>query len=103
MDSGHVLFYSGNSQGKHQYGTGFMVDGRYIASVIRFDAISERLSILRLKGKFANFTLINAYAPTELAKEENKDSFYEDLEAVIDQVPEYDVKIILGDFNAQVG
>jgi hypothetical protein len=32
-----------------------------------------------------------------------KDSFYEELERVIDQFPMYDTKILLGEFNAKVG
>jgi endonuclease/exonuclease/phosphatase family metal-dependent hydrolase len=32
-----------------------------------------------------------------------KDSFYEELGRVFDQFPRYDMKILLGDFNAKVG
>jgi hypothetical protein len=32
-----------------------------------------------------------------------KDSFYEGLGHVFDQFPRYDMKILLGDFNAKVG
>jgi hypothetical protein len=32
-----------------------------------------------------------------------KDSFYEELGRVFDQYPRYDMKILLGDFNAKVG
>jgi hypothetical protein len=32
-----------------------------------------------------------------------KDSFYEELGHVFDQFPTYDMKILLGDFNAKVG
>jgi uncharacterized protein YlzI (FlbEa/FlbD family) len=32
-----------------------------------------------------------------------KDSFYEELERVFDKVPEYHMKILLGDFNAKEG
>ena len=33
----------------------------------------------------------------------SKDSFYEELEHVFDHFPKYDMKILLGDFNAKVG
>jgi hypothetical protein len=33
---------------------------------------------------------------------EVKDSFYEELGRVFDQLPQYDMKIFLGDFNAKV-
>ena len=35
--------------------------------------------------------------------EELKDSFYEELEEVFDHFPKYNMKILLGDFNAKVG
>jgi hypothetical protein len=32
-----------------------------------------------------------------------KDSFYEELECVIDEFPQYHTKILLGDFSAKIG
>ncbi|XP_045458539.1 craniofacial development protein 2-like [Melitaea cinxia] len=103
VDNQSVLFYSGGEEGEHKYGTGFMVAKKFMGSVLRFDAISDRISILRVKGKFSNISILNAYALTELAEDEFKDSFYEHLEAVYDQLPNYDIKIVLGDFNAKIG
>jgi hypothetical protein len=42
-------------------------------------------------------------APCEDMGDDVKDSFYEELGRVIDQFPRYDMKILLGDFNAKVG
>ena len=47
--------------------------------------------------------MINAYAPTNLATEERKDEFYEQLQAVLSKTPKRDIKILLGDLNAKVG
>jgi len=33
----------------------------------------------------------------------SQDSFYEELEQVLDHFPEYHMKMLLGDFNAKVG
>ena len=43
------------------------------------------------------------YAPTNLAKEEEKDSFYFELQGVIDEIPRHDIVITIGDFNAKAG
>uniref|UniRef100_W5M2S5 Endonuclease/exonuclease/phosphatase domain-containing protein n=1 Tax=Lepisosteus oculatus TaxID=7918 RepID=W5M2S5_LEPOC len=41
--------------------------------------------------------------PTREAEDEEKESFYNDLEAACDEAPRHDVKIILGDMNAKAG
>ncbi|XP_048481716.1 uncharacterized protein LOC125489586 [Plutella xylostella] len=74
-----------------------------IGSVIRFDAVSDRISVLRLKGKFCNYSIINVYAPTEMSEDSKKDEFYDHLEETYDQLPSFDAKLLIGDFNAQVG
>ncbi|XP_048487060.1 uncharacterized protein LOC105395445 [Plutella xylostella] len=103
LENGAVLFYSGNSSGHHINGTGFIANKDATKNIIRFDAISERLCVLRVKSRFSNITIVNAYAPTESASEEAKDIFYDELESVYDQIPEYDTKVVLGDMNAMIG
>jgi len=46
---------------------------------------------------------LNAQAPSEDKSNYSKDDFYEELEQVCDNFPTYHMKIVLGDFNAQVG
>jgi hypothetical protein len=43
------------------------------------------------------------HAPSEEKSDDSKDRFYEELEQVFDHFPKYDMKILLGDFNAKVG
>jgi hypothetical protein len=43
------------------------------------------------------------HAPYEDTSDDIKDSFYEELDRVFEQYPRYDLKILLGDFNAKVG
>ena len=66
--------------------------------------VSERLMKMRLplcQGRQA--TILSCYAPTLLATDEDKDSFYELIDAEIQRVPAADKLILLGDFNARVG
>jgi len=42
------------------------------------------------------------HAPTEDKSDDSKDSLYEELEQVFSHFPTYDMKILLGDFNAKL-
>jgi hypothetical protein len=84
-------------------GTGFVVKKKVRHLTIGFKAVSSRICTLRIKGKFFNYTIINAHAPTEASEEEGKDEFYDLLEKTYEESPSHDVKIIIGDLNAQVG
>jgi hypothetical protein len=46
--------------------------------------------------------VLNVHDPTEDKDDDIKDSFYEELEQVFDQLPRYNIEIML-DVNAKVG
>ncbi|XP_058828538.1 craniofacial development protein 2-like [Topomyia yanbarensis] len=47
--------------------------------------------------------MINIYAPTNDKPDDVKDAFYECLDKTYGEYPKHDVKIVIGDANAQVG
>lgn len=99
----HVIYYSGCKDGRYYGGVGFAVSKKMADSVIYFEAVNERMCIIRIKGRFKNISMITFYAPTEDAAEEEKDKFYEMLEQRINELPNYDLKLVLGDANAKIG
>ena len=50
-----------------------------------------------------NITVIQVYAPTINAEEEEVQWFYEDLQGLLELTPKKDVLFIIGDWNAKVG
>jgi len=56
-----------------------------------------------METKFRNTTFINIRAPTEEKVEEKQENFYAQLERVYDLAPSNNVKIVLGDKNANIG
>jgi hypothetical protein len=59
-----------------------------------FKAVNDRISMLRVRGKFFNITLFSVHAPNEEKEEEVKDAFNNRLEEVYNRTLRNDVKII---------
>jgi hypothetical protein len=57
------------------------------------------MSYIILRGRQCNIIVLNVHAPTEDKIDNIKNRFYEEL----GKFPRYDMKILLGDFNTNVG
>jgi len=68
------------------------------SAVKRVTFITERISHIILRCRWY-VTVLNVHAPTEDMRDDTKDSFYEELECVLDQFPKYQMKKLLGEFN----
>ena len=80
-----------------------MVSKRLRHLVSGFTPMKKRIATIRIRAKFYNVSLICARAPTEEKDDVVKDAFYAKLEDVYDKYAADDAKIVLGDFNANVG
>ena len=58
---------------------------------------------VRFQGKPFNITVIKVYAPNSNAEEAEVEWFYEDLQDLLELIPQNDVLFIIGDWNAKVG
>ncbi|XP_053695389.1 craniofacial development protein 2-like [Sabethes cyaneus] len=71
--------------------------------VIGWWPFNPRMCRLRIKGRFFNISTINVHSPHLRSTDDDKDEFYAQLESEYDRCPKHDTKIVIGDFNAQVG
>ena len=61
------------------------------------------MTSFHFQGKPFNITVIQAYTPTNNAKEAEVEWFYEDLQDLLELTPKKDVLFIIGDQNTKVG
>ena len=63
----------------------------------------DKMISARFQGKPFNTTVIQVYAPSITAEEAEVERFYEDLQDLLELIPQKDVLFIIGDWNAKVG
>ena len=61
------------------------------------------MNSVRLQGKPFNITVIQVYVPNSNVEEAEVERFYEDLQDLLELIPQKDVLFIIGDWNAKVG
>ena len=103
---GYTFFWRGVPAGQRRiHGVGFAIRTGLAESLEEVPiGYSERIMSLRVplpRGRY--LSLICAYAPTLVADESDKDSFYTLLHQVVNKVDKRDKLILSGDFNARVG
>jgi hypothetical protein len=86
----------------HHLGKGSSIRKGIILAVNRVEFSSNWISYTTLRGHWCDTVVLNVNAPTEDKIDDTKGSFYEELECILDQFSQYDIKILLGDFNDEV-
>ena len=103
-EEGKTIIYSGKEKDEgYNYGVGILLDKEMAKSIIGYNPVNDRILTLRIKAKPYNATIIQIYAPTSDAEEEEIIKFYDILQDTIDKIPRRDLIILMGDFNAKVG
>ncbi len=68
----------------------------------REKAVTPRILSIRLSTSSGPVNILSIYTPTLCSSAETKDTFYEELETTIKEIPTTEHLFLLGDFNAQI-
>lgn len=105
VSSGETIIYSGHKDADHAHtqGVAIMLAPEATRALMAWEPVSPRLLTARFNSKGRKITIIQCYAPTNTAQEEEKEDFYSSLQSLFDKTPRRDIKIVMGDLNAKVG
>ena len=68
----YILFCSGGDN--RRLGTDFLVYVRFKTAIVKFKAVSDKMCLLRMRGKYKKISF-NIDAPTEVKQMEKKEEF----------------------------
>ena len=103
LASGESMIFSGRDDEIHREGVALMLTCKAARALMEWNPVNGRIITARFYSRFIKTTVIQVYAPTNDYSDEDKDAFYEQLQATWNKAPKHDVKIVMGDFNAKVG
>ena len=99
---GKTFLYTGHER-RHERGVGLVLSRRATRALVGWNPVSDRIITARFAFGHAKATVIQVYAPTDCSEDVTKDDFYGQLQDVLDEIPNHDLKVLIGDFNAQLG
>ncbi|MEG7522154.1 MAG: hypothetical protein M3H12_03525 [Chromatiales bacterium] len=90
LQSGHLLYHPSANNGKA--GVGFLINKRWKDYIMRVNSISPRVAELVLCiSKRYKLKIVHLYAPTPSFSEEEKNSFYNDMEETLGKPIHYTI------------
>ena len=100
----YTFFWQGRDEDEPRvHGIGFAVSNKLVQMVEPGSTKSERIMHIKLNTDLGPTNLLSVYAPTLTSSTDAKDTFYSQLDDAIKHIPNNEVLILLGDFNARVG
>ena len=103
-EANYTFFWQGKkADERREHGVGFAVRNTLLPMILPPTEGSDRILTLGIQTEHGLVHILSVYAPTLYSPIETKDSFYEDLDHVLNNIPASEYIFVLGDFNARVG
>ncbi|VDL97735.1 unnamed protein product [Schistocephalus solidus] len=61
------------------------------------------MAYLLLKGHFKNISIVSVYAPASAAEQHDKETFFQQMQALVERLPRRDLLIVAGAWNGRAG
>ena len=93
---GYTYYWSGRGSGLHFGGVAIAVADWLIPAVDNISRLSDRVMSLRLRHSLGTLAVFSVYAPTSKGTDENKNLFYQQLSAAVEQCTARETPIVMG-------
>ena len=105
LSTGELLMYSGHPEDNapHSKGVGMTLNPASARSLMEWNMVSSRIITARFFAKPCKIFIMQCYAPTNDADEQEKEEFYQQLQEIVNQKKKKDILILMGDLNAKIG
>ena len=105
LGTGEHILYSSREEKPHREGVALIISKQAWKTFRGWEAHGPRIlwASFSTGSRKVNINIVQIYAPTNDAEDEDKDDFYGRLQGVMDRLPAKDVNIVMGDANAKVG
>ena len=81
---------------------GMLIGPRALKTLNSIEKIQPRMMAATFNGK-TRATIISCYSPTNVSEETELVTFYDELSSLVRSIPKYNMLVIGGDMNAQIG
>ena len=103
LATGETIMWSGRNDNNHHEGVALLLKKETTRTLEEWKPVNERILYARFHSKFTKLSVVVAYAPINDASDEEKEEFYNSLQATLEEIPQHDMTILMGDMNARVG
>ena len=101
IGGGFKLLYHGVDSRRN--GVGVILKEEYSKRVLEVRRVSDRVVSVKLESEGVILNVVSAYAPQVGCGREEKESFWDELDEVVETIPEQERVVIGADFNGHVG
>lgn len=96
------VYFSGNDSSSFS-GVAIAIPKKLSNAVLGYNPVSDRIMTIKIDAAPMALNIVQVYAPTGNANENEVEDFYNKLETTMSSIPNREMLILLGDFNAKIG